>query len=333
MIDETNRPTDIETEAADWYARLNSNVVDNADLARFEAWRRSSPEHRAVYDRVSAAAATLRALRGDPGLEALADEALKRAARAETRRGRLGGRIGVGAGLLLAAGLVVGAISLGQGAGQRYESKVGERKVVRLDDGSEVILNTDSRIAVKLTRQARRITLVRGQALFEVAHDKSRPFVVRAGDTSITAVGTRFDVYRRPDAVQVTLSEGKVAVQERANPARSWTLSPGQKIVVGGSALAKPSAADLAADTSWTSGQLVFHNTPLGQAVREVNRYSARKVTLADGAPHDLRINGTFPTGDIDGFALAASNMLDLERHPIEGAQAIELRAKSPPPP
>lgn len=327
MIHQKHRPTETEQEAADWYARLNSTVIENKDLSQFEAWRKS-PENRAAYDQVSSTAAKLRGLRGEASLEAMADDAIARADRRKRRRAA-GAAAGAGVVLMLAAAMVLGAIRLGENAGERYESLVGERKVVRLDDGSEVILNTDSKIAVRLTRGERRVTLVRGQALFDVAHDTSRPFVVTAGRTSVTAIGTRFDVYRRVDAVQVTLTEGKVAVRERANQGRSWTLAPGQKIVVDRTAVARPAPADVTADTSWAIGQLVFHDAPLGQAVAEVNRYSAKKVVLAEGAPKDLRINGTFPTGDVDGFAMAASNILDLETRALSGGKAVELRARA----
>ncbi|AZS21751.1 MULTISPECIES: FecR family protein [unclassified Caulobacter] len=331
MIDQTHRSTDTEQEAADWYARLNSTVIESSDVTAFEAWRKI-PDNRQAYDRLSAAASRLRALRGDPALEDLADDALARAAKSRTGRRMVSKSAGVGAGLLLAAGLVVGAVSLNNAMGRRYESAVGERKTVQLSDGSAVLLNTNSRIAVRLTKDRRLVKLVRGQAMFDVAHDKTRPFVVTAGSTSITAIGTRFDVYRQSDAVQVTLAEGKVAVRDQGRETKAWTLSPGQKIVVGPAA-AKPSRTDVAADTSWTAGQIVFHNAPLDAAVAEVNRYSARKVVLAEGAPHNLEINGTFPTGDVDGFAMAASNILDLETHTASGGKTIELRPRGAPSP
>lgn len=324
MIHQKPRPSATEQEAADWYARLNSQVIDTRDVTDFEAWRKN-PENRKAYDEISLAAANLRGLRGDPALEAMADDALERAARRQKAR-TIGARVGVG--VMLAAGLAVGAIGLTGASGERFESGVGERRVVRLEDGSEVTLNTNSRIAVRLSRGERRVSLLRGQAFFDVAHDQNRPFVVSAGQTSVTAVGTRFDVYRRADAVQVTLTEGKVAVREREHADRPWMLSPGQKIVVGKAPTTRPANADVTAETSWTLGQLVFHDAPLSQAVAEVNRYSEKKITLASDAPHDLLINGTFPTGDVDGFTLAVSNMLNLETHPINSGRAIELRSR-----
>jgi transmembrane sensor len=326
MIEQTHRPKDIEKEAADWYARLNSTVIENSDVSAFEAWRKD-PNHRNAYDRVSAAASRLRALRGAHALEDLADAALARAAKRQAGRRAFGRGAVVGAGVLLAACLVIGAVSLNNAAGRRYESGVGERKTVQLDDGSAVVLNTNSRIAVHLTKDRRLVTLVRGQALFDVAHDKGRPFVVTAGSTSITALGTRFEVYRQADGVQVTLAEGKVAVRDGRRAEKSWTLRPGQKILVGSTG-SSPARTDVGAETSWTTGQIVFHNAPLTAAVEEVNRYSARKVVLADGAPRDLRVNGIFPTGDIDGFALAASDMLNLETRTTSGGKTIELRPR-----
>jgi transmembrane sensor len=340
MSDQVLRPTLAEKEASEWYMRLSSTVIENQDLARFEVWRKT-PENREAYDRVSASASRLAGLRGEPGLEDLAEAALDRAAGPRRSRRAIGA--GAGAALVVLVGL--GAWGL-WGQGSRYASEVGQRRVVALADGSTVLLNTDSQVIVKMTRGERRVTLVRGQALFQVAKDAQRPFIVAAGDAEITALGTRFDVYRRDGDVQIVLAEGKVAVRDETVRNRSWTLAAGQKIVVGaragagsgsgarlGAALARPVPADVGAATGWTSGQLVFHDTPLAEAVAEVNRYSDSKIVLGRDAPRERRISGAFPTGDVDGFVVAAGDLLDLEVRRGPGSRTVELQGRPLGPP
>lgn len=333
MTQDTRRPSRAEEQAADFYGRLNSTVIENDDLTAFEAWKKESPENRRAYERLSAFLGQAEALRGDPAIDAIARETLDRAGarKATTRSG--GGRLAWGAGLCFAgvAALAVAVIALPRDA--RYQSGVGERKVVALADGSRVELNTDSEVRVRLSKGERHIDLVRGQALFEVAHDAARPFIVDAGDTQVRAIGTRFDVYRRAADVQVTLTQGRVEVRREATAAAPWTLKPGQQITVGRSdgrnSLVQ---ADVAAATSWTAGQLTFHDTPLSDAVAEVNRYSRKRVVLAADAPRQRRVGGVFPTGDVDAFTIAASDMLGLDRRVLQDGAVVELRGRGTPP-
>jgi transmembrane sensor len=208
-----------------------------------------------------------------------------------------------------------------------YESGVGEQRIVQLDDGSVMRLNTDSRAVVRLGGKGRRIRLTRGQALFEVAHDPARPFVVDADGTQVRALGTRFDVRLAGERIDVVLLQGSVEV---ASADATVTLKPHQRVTVAGHAIQPVSSADVPKLTSWTEGRLVFEATPLAAAVAEVNRYARRKVKLADPAMGGAAVSGTFRTGDAEAFAAAVASVFELDVDQDRG-EAIVLRRPGPP--
>ncbi len=328
MTKDIPRPSPAEEKAAYFYGRINSTVIDNRDIREWEEWLKDA-ENRRAYERLSQFLAGAEALGDDPQLNAIADQAIARGRKSAARPSGGGSKARWGGGLVLAAAVILSVAIFAAPRGERYRSAVGERKVVSLADGSQVVLNTNSELRVRLEKQQRRIELVRGQALFDVAHDATRPFIVRAGDTQVRAIGTRFDVYRRADDVRVTLSQGRVEVREDSRAADAWTLSPGEQLIVSKKAPnLRPVAADVGAATSWTTGQLTFHAVPLSDAVAEVNRYSRRKVVLAANAPRDQLVFGNFPTGDVEAFVIGTSDMLGLERHERENGRTIELSAR-----
>lgn len=320
-------------EAAAWYAKLSAQRVSNADLTTFFAWREDSLND-AAYTRIEALTTGVRALADDPRLQAIAETAARRPRGIGARLRGLGQGRGVrtlGVGAALAAAAVIGAVLLGQAGQQTYRTEIGERRAISLADGSTVELNTNSQVRVRLSMAQRSLILDKGQAMFVVAHDAGRPFVVTAGDTAVRAIGTRFEVYRADGAVRVTLAEGRVQVsqagaQNTARPA-PVILSAGQRVDVVRAAPVKPVAVDVAAATGWTSGRLTFKDVPLAEAVAEVNRYSRRQVVLGPGAPADQRVNGEFDAGDTETFARGMAALLDLKSVPRPDG-GVELTAE-----
>lgn len=298
-------------EAATWYAKMHGKVT-HREVTTFYAWRADSLND-AAYRQIEALTQGVRDVAGDPRIQAIG-----RDLQARRRRGGamawLKGRpapwiTGLG---LAAAAVLAGVVLTAQPFGQTYRTGVGERRVVALADGSTIELNTDSQVRVRLSRARRAISLDRGQALFAVAHDTARPFIVTAGDTAVRAVGTRFEVYRSGKAVRVILAEGQVSVS-RANSPAPTMMRAGTRLDVGGEAPARPVAIDVAAATGWTDGRLTFQDMPLAQAVAEVNRYSRAKVVLGPGVPADERVNGIFNTGDTAAFVKGVAASLNLK--------------------
>ena len=309
-----------EREAADWFARLNRRTLSMQDLERFKAWR-ADPDCRAAYGRIEGLWRDSQALAGDPDIAALRETVPDR------RRLSPGRRQVLWTGAALAS--VAAACGLGLVLLDRptvFVTGVGETRTLRLAAGSRLSLDTDSRVEVLLEDDRRRLVLSRGQALFDVAPDPARPFIVRAGDLSVRALGTRFDVRVLESGARVTLVEGWVRIDDAA--ARRWTLAPGERLEAAGSSAApvverlEPEA--MLAATSWTTGRLLFEATPLSEAVAEINRYARDPIRLAAPGFETRPLSGSFDTGDPAAFAEAVAAIYGLRLMRTE--TGLELR-------
>ena len=199
---------------------------------------------------------------------------------------------------------------------EAYRTGVGERRTVALADGSRVELNTASVVRVDYSRQGREVWLQEGEALFDVAKDANRPFVVRAGNVVVQAVGTMFNVrLLGRQQVEVTVTEGVVTVNGRSKPTRS-TTSPEpmpRTIMAGTGALAGPEAVttvrldheSLKQRTAWQRDLIELRGETLEQAVAEFNRYRTVPMVVGDPRIASIRIGGTFATGESPKFLAA----------------------------
>ena len=322
-------------EAARWQARLAAPDCTSRDRATFEAWRRQDPAHAQASDtavEVSELVAELAA--SDPTLRALADEAFAQRAQPSSRSHARQWVVPVG----LAASALLTAL-LVNFSSARWASEAhapthlvatANRRDIRLADGSLVRLDVDTAVDVMLQDRLRSIELVRGRAIFEVAHDSSRPFVVSAGSARVTALGTRFQVRRNEDAITVTLTEGSVAVSDAVAAERTETLRPGEQLTLSRSSGSSGKVAiDSQVVTSWSQGRHVFKGTPLSEAIEEVNRYAARKVRLGDPDLAGWTVGGSFVTGDSASVVAAFAAVLPL-RVVEAGNELILFRRADP---
>ena len=251
-------------------------------------------------------------------------------------RGRLGGE-GWRRGLLAAASLAMAAAGPAWwyvAQGDMYRTHIGEQQSVLLEDGSTVELNAKSRLRVRFSDKARNIELLAGQALFRVAKDPLRPFVVSSGDASVRAVGTRFDVYRKGSGTTVTVLEGRVAVSSltpKAAPlheverggGEGVLLSAGEQIVVSPKTAALPKPADIPAATAWTQRQIVFQGTPLGEVVEEFNRYNVRQMEVLDESLQGVRVSGVFSSTEPASLLRFLREQVQLEV--VEGEERVRI--------
>lgn len=324
----------LRQEAGEWFARMRAPDADD-HRAAFEDWI-GRPGHRAAYDRIS--------LRWQQaGLLAHTDVAREREGLPQRHAG---GRTSLYYALAacLAGAILVGLLawqwpivpasnapSGAQLASSEITSPVGLRRA-QLSDGSILTLDTETSVRVHFSGTERRITLVRGRARFEVAHDASRPFIVSAGEGEVVAHGTVFDVSLTTGRLRVSLVRGSVEVRraQPAAPGKPQTvirLVPGQSIALVGVA-PTPQAAP-AAETAWASGMIAFDGAPLSEVLATANRYSARKVSIDDHALGALRVTGTFRADRPEELAaaLAAAFGLRAERR----ADGFVLRRRTPP--
>jgi transmembrane sensor len=244
-------------------------------------------------------------------------------------------------------GLLIGLSVWQSTTPEVYQTALGERRTITLADGSHVSLDANSRLTVKLLRKARMLELVRGQAHFDVAHDVSRPFTVRARDKTVVATGTSFNVDLLGAEVIVTLLEGRVSVlQERPAGFTLAGAQSSQRVVLAkltpGEQLIAPlprldqsvvpttplmvERVSLDQATAWEAGQLVFDNEPLSSVVRRVSRYTSQPL-VADQGVASLRLSGVFDAGDLKAFVDAVQRALPVVAETHEDG-AIYLRRR-----
>ncbi len=308
------RVTAADTEAAAWHARLGERSVATQTIEDFFAWHQK-PENAEAYRRVQTVWGQSPQLAGRPAMVEALEGALSRR-KPERRRGVPRNLIGLVA-VATAAVLAFGGFTWLQARGI-YATGVGEQRLVQLADGSSVRLDTDTRIRVGFSGERRDIVLEAGQALFTVAHDPERPFVVRAGASTVTAIGTVFEVERRGADADVTLVQGVVEVRPLKGRETALRMAAGDQARVR-DAVARVRPVDVAAETSWTQGQIVLRDIPMQEAVAEVNRYLTARIELDAPGLASTPINGVFKTGDRDAFVSMASGALGLQVSPVPG--------------
>ncbi|HEX4178779.1 MAG TPA: FecR domain-containing protein [Rhizomicrobium sp.] len=284
---------EIEEIAAGWLAREDRGLTAE-EQDQMELWLEQSSHHRVGYLRLKAS--WQRADR----LAALKTPLL--AARRPQRRWIVPAAIA--ASLAVVAG---GAVWLRQPQSPRtqdFATGIGQRQALRLADGTQVELDTNTRLHADLSEKSRTVTLDAGEAYFDVVHDASRPFTVYAGNHRITDIGTKFSVFRNGDDVRVVVKEGQVKVEQIDQPqAVPLMAQAGHEIIAKGSEtlLATKPDQEISNDLSWRNGVLVFNQQTLADAADQFNRYNSRHI-LVEGSARKIRIGGSFKAGNVDVF-------------------------------
>jgi transmembrane sensor len=220
----------------------------------------------------------------------------------------------------IAASLAIGTFAIPlvykQFHGQSFVTRVGEQRTLQLADTSIVTLNTDSDIKVRLDETSRNIELLHGEALFKVAHDLHRPFMVKTRSATIQAVGTQFNVYELPSGTRISVLEGRVKVSS-AHDTQAFRAGEEAQVQSDGT-IRRNSNADVLKTVAWRERRLVFSDTSLEDMVREFNRYNpTARLTLEGIAPGNHHYNGIFDAADPDSLAdlLSKEPDLQVERH------------------
>jgi transmembrane sensor len=348
----------IAEQASEWFMENRSGLLDYKESARFMAWLQASPMHVEEYLRIAELA---------PDLETAAKtnktprETLLARARGEAddivsfdraglgqlpalarRRRSPVWSFAVAATLAVVAVTAVWSMRDGErfGLPRTYSTVRGEQRLQTLPDGSVLHLNTDSAVTVRYSRTERLVSLDRGQALFEVAHQDQRRLRVRTDRAGVVAVGTQFDVYCKSGTTTVTVVEGSIKVYSGSAPppaagAPSVRLNPGDQLDVG-DRIGAPRHVDAHAAVAWLQRQIAFQDEPLGEVAAEFNRYGPITVEIKDESLRALPISGIVDAYDTDSFAayLATLNgvivrktptrILVLSRAPLEPHAAVQ---------
>ncbi|MBC9033775.1 FecR family protein [Sphingomonas sp. JC676] len=318
----------IDAEAAAWIARLQSSDRCDATDDALRAWLHADSAHEQAFERATEIWGIL------PGAALVAaNGAGTPSVRSAMQRPARSLRPPPAWGLALAACLLL--VVLGGGASWwmtnrslGYSTQLGEQKVATLKDGTRIALNSDTALAIDYEDDFRRVRLDRGEAMFEVAPNAHRPFIVTAGDRTVRAVGTSFIVRRADGGVVVTLIEGKVVINQigaaRSQPVDAPTmLRAGERLTITPDAPSLIDQPSMEAATAWRRGQAVFTDVPLSTAVGELNRYGGPRITIGDPRLASLRVSGVFATNDTAEFASAIAALHGLHVQQVGGELRI----------
>ena len=326
MEQRTHMNGQIVDEASFWFVECRGGDLQEAGRLEFDAWLRRSPEHLRAYLEVAAlwnagpsldptnkwdAETLIAEAARDPdnvvalnqyAADATAQTSLSRPAvhNDPPRKRRFVQLPGRGA-FILAASLagVLSAVAVWFWllmSPSVYTTGIGEQRLLKLADSSTVEINSRSRIRVRYSKDERSVDLLAGQALFHVAKDSTRPFIVKVGATRVRAVGTQFDIYKKDRATVVTVVEGRVAVADSA-PA-PIVVSSGEQLIVTSQLARLADHANIAASTAWTQHQIVFDSATVAEAAEEFNRYNSRQVIIDDPESYPFHISGIFSSTD-----------------------------------
>lgn len=318
----SSRPTrDMVRRAAQWAAELDDEAAPHARRVACEAWCAADARHRIAFDRVRGLDDRF------AGLDRIEQNALSRVARQPRDRWRP-----AALGLLL-AGLLAGGWLASDSLVLRnhwpdQQTGTGEIRVVRLDDGSTLHLDTDSSIGNRPTASERRISLYRGQVMAEVAKDRQRPFVVRTREGSATALGTIFSVRRDTAGTVVTVIESRVRVC--ADPVLGSPdcaeLGAGQRARLADGKVVRLAPANPEQAAAWTKGWLEADDMPLPALLTELGRYRARPILYEAEALSARRITGSFPLSDPDRALTGIAGLSGLAVYDSPAGTRVEPR-------
>jgi transmembrane sensor len=353
-------PEVLET-AAQWFVRLQDADASAEAFAEWNKWLGASSEHRLAYEELENTILRLERLRHPPQLPSLAqltaDEydgsapldqlgAIQpRAARTLLRNARTALLALAAAAVLMAIGahwILPRVTSQPTAGSMNYRTAAAQAKLIQLPEGSRVTLDADSELNVILTSDRRALTLVQGEGYFQVAKDRSRPFVVRAGPTQVTAIGTAFNIRRSANRTVVAVLEGKVELvaepQSKANAPATESDRHDESRVSAGSASA-PRVPQLSAEVAageavsysesgdlhalpateaslaaaWLQGHRRYYKEPLRYVLADVSRYTGRKIEVSDQLTGDLQFTGTLDVENSEAWLRGLSVALPVQ--------------------
>ena len=324
----------VKAEAGAWIARRDTRGLSVAEQDEFNAWLRTSAMHSEEYERLASVWGRLDGLDELNYLEEAGEQVVSENIVPFYRRRTIVAAIAASLVAIVAAPVAyqatIGAVPTQEGV---FSTALGEQDTIELVDGSTMVLNTDSVVEVSLMRDSRTLRLLRGEAHFDVAENKKRPFAVYAGDGVVKAVGTAFTVHlREASRVEVTVTEGRVQLLSQLSAPSSEDSATAEpltepliEMAAGENALFRQKtlerieelpSEELSRKLSWRRGLLAFKGELLPEAVAEIGRYTDFRIEIADPTLEELPIGGYFKVGEVEGFlrALEASFDIGVER-------------------
>jgi transmembrane sensor len=320
-------PAAVERCAAEWILRRDRGDLTAEERARLEVWLSEDSRHREAYLkllelwRFSAALKAWRPAHGQVDTRVL-DGTMRRPDLAHRSW-----PLAIAAAIILLV-VAASAVFLRQRQGV-FTTQVGGYQRLLLEDGSVLQLNTNSKVRVRLSDTRREVSLLQGEAYFDVARDAHRPFDVVAGETVVRALGTAFSVrLREPTRVDVVVTQGRVAIKEAGSSKSILTAGEIAEAQPASVRSQKVQPAELTRRMAWQTGMLYFKDKPMAEVVAEFNRYNHRQIQIADSETAALEVGGSFKANDLPSFLAAIHGVRDISIE--DSGERIVLSRQSP---
>lgn len=284
---------DFSEEAIYWIVKMRADDVSEDDKKKFSSWLAVSVDHRLAFDRQLDQFELLGVI---PVPNTSAEHARERVWLAQLNFNLWGFSGAVSVCLLLLAVLTL-PFNENKEPVLHYQTAKGESKEIRLKDGSKISLNTYSSVSVYFSEQYRSLILHRGEAYFEVAPDRERPFSVDVGDGKVVVVGTEFNIYRRDNFSEITVTEGQISVntlQGEAHDSKSVLADAGQQVLIKSSGPQLRDTKNLYTVLDWRQQHIRFEQADLSDVVASLNRYLSEPVAVDRHELQQLKVSGGF---------------------------------------
>lgn len=307
--------------ALGWFTRLQAGGMDASLRARFEDWLKQDSRHEQEFRALKDIWGSNAFEQAVAGLDTF-DAAAKTQAGGDRRRHWPIKAIAVAASILVAAGAwQVPSMVLTWQAD--YITAPGEQSVVALADGSRMILNTDTAVAVDFESGRRSVRLLKGEAFFDVLHDAGHPFQVAGEYGEVEVKGTAFSVRTDEAETAVVLERGRVDVTCLCSAGGEAQLQPGQTVTASATALSQIVNVDAGRALAWRDGRVSFDAMPLGKVVAELGRYYRGRVFVVSSRAERLVVSGNYRLDNIEGAFRSLADVAGIKMTRIPGGVII----------
>ncbi|EKF57924.1 FecR protein [Agrobacterium albertimagni AOL15] len=304
-------------QALGWFLRLRDGKQDAATRADFRAWLAKDPRHEEEFRGLEIV------WNSEPFLEAVKALPVARSALMRPSGPRWPRRAAaLAASILIAAGIwQYPALTIALQAD--YVTATGAQRRVLLPDGSMMLLNTDTAVALDFGAGRRHIRLLRGEAYLDVVHDAAHPFTVSGRYGEVEVLGTAFSVRTGANEDAVILERGRVQVLCLCDGKDRAVLQPGETVSITAASVSPVHAADTSATLAWREGRIVFEDAPLGDVLDELRRYHGGAILVADERVNQLKVTGNYRLDDVEGAVRTLADVAGAGFHRVPGGLII----------
>jgi transmembrane sensor len=303
-------------QALDWFVRLRGTASDGAAEAAFRAWLAADPRHEAEFRHLE----TL--WNSKPFLDAVKTLPVDKFALMRPRSRFPMRAAAMAASVLLAVGgWQYPALKIAFQAD--FVTATGGQTTVPLPDGSTMMLNTGTAVALDFDAGKRHIRLLRGEAFFDVVHDAAHPFTVSGQYGAVEVLGTAFSVRTGADEDEVVLERGRVQVLCLCENQGKAELAPGEAVSITASAVSPVHAADPSTALAWRDGRIIFENARFGTVLQELRRYHRGPIMVADERVNLMVVTGNYRLDDVEGALRTLADAAGVGFYRIPGGLII----------